>query len=222
MAQTAWSFEILAPKRIKSEVVTAYSEDVILDIYNSIGVKAKIIFLPEYEINSKIKSSKYDAILSKITDHGSIPHSLQLSPPLIKDYKVFRWTLKGVKITKKRFKVGAIKGVLAHTKTVIENRAKIKGIKYFKTYPKMLQAMKEKKIDSILLSYEEYLTEFSEEMKAELDQSPKVLLTTDLNHYINIKHQALYEKLTAEFVKRDKAQKLNFNDFKKTFKSKIK
>jgi hypothetical protein len=220
MVQSAWSYDILAPKRIKSELVTAYSENVVLDIYKSIGIKAKIVFLPEHEINLRIKNNNYDAILSKIADHASISNSLQISPPLIRDYKVFRWTLKNTNQSEKRFRVGAIKGVMAHTKTVIANRAKFKGIKYFTTYAKMVQALKKKTIDSVLLSQREYTNELSKEIKSALDMKPKMLLKTNLNHYINEKHQSLYNKITQEFKKRDLMKKLSFNDFQKVFQTK--
>lgn len=214
---SVFAFEILAPERIQSKVVTAYTNNVILDIYKTIGLKAKVTYISEELINSRIKSGQFDAILSKITDHGSIPFSIKISPPLINNLAVYQWRLSGGPSKNKRFQVGAIKGVLAHTKTVIKHRVRFKGVRYYSTYPKMIEALKAGKINSILLSEAEYQNELSKKLKLKLSKDSEVLYQTNLHHYINTKFRKYEKILTSEFEKRNKVKALSFNDFKIEF-----
>jgi hypothetical protein len=186
--------------------------------YQKVGIEATPEFITEEEINKRIKSNNFDAIVSKISDEKSIKNGVKIFPPLIKNYKVYRWTLKSSPPRGKRYSIGAIKGVLAHSKAIIKNRAKFTGVQYFKNYKSMVSAIENKKIDSILLSNLEYQNELNSELQKKFKKSQKELLSISLHHYVNEKHKAIIPKLESEFKRLEAKKELRFEDFEKTYK----
>ena len=70
-------------------MVQAYAQNVIIDSYKQIGIKnAQVVYVKESEINERLKSGDFDAVLNKISQESSILNSIMISPPLIKDYTV--------------------------------------------------------------------------------------------------------------------------------------
>lgn len=215
----SYAYDVLIPKRLDSKVVNQYFDTVLSKIYSNIDIDAKPVFITEEQINKRIKENNYDALFSKISDKNIIEHSITISPPLIEKYQVYRWKLKASKVVKKRFTVGAITGVIAHSKAIIKNRSMFSNVHYFSNYKDMIKAIYEQKIDLVLLSNEEYFNVFSQSLKSELEKLPGPLITIQLNHFINKKHKNIQKQLTKEFHKWDKLKKLSFDDFVSELKS---
>lgn len=214
------AFTIYAPERLSSDLVKAYNQNVILDIYTSIGINAQIIYIPEHKIQQRLKENRFDAVLAKMSDSSNVQNSIQINPPLLSNYKIYAWKRLGSKTIKKGIRIGAIKGVIAHTKTLIKNRSRYKTIKYYKDYGSLFSDLVKNKVDSIFLSDFEVLNELPFRFKKSIEKIPGALLKTNLNHYISIKHVKISEKLTKEFVKRNNQKRLNFTDFYRRFKQK--
>lgn len=217
----ALAFKIYAPVRIQSSLVQSYTKNVIVDAYNKIGIKnAVVYYVKEAEINYRLKSGDFDAVLNKVSQESSIPNSIKISPPLIKNYTVYRWYLKGTKPKMSNITVGIIKGVIAHTKGIIKKRAIFKKINHYNTFTELFNALKENKIDSILLSPLAINNEIASMIKNKLVKIPKKLISFDIHHYIHKKHKLIQNKLSNEFLLRDKKNELNYMDYAKTYKSK--
>lgn len=217
----SYGFKIYAPLRINSELVQAYNKEVILDIYKKIGIKkAEIVYIAEEEINAKLKSGDFDAVLSKISAENNIPNSIKIDPPIIKDYTVYRWKLKGSETKKTGIVVGSIRGVMANTKSIIKNRKIFKKIKYFKGYEALLNALKTNEVDSVLLSQLDIQNELSILLQDKIEKIPGALITYNINHYIHKNHALIQRKLHTEFKLRDQDGNLSFLDFSRKFKKK--
>lgn len=214
----ACAFKIYAPLRINSEIVQKYNHEVILDIYKSLGINAELIYVPEQEINERLKSGDFDAILSKISEEENIPNSIKIEPPLIENYSIYRWKLVNTPTNKTNIVVGSIKGVIAHTKSIIKNRNLFKKINYYHSYQALFDALKKGEVDSVLLSPIAIENEVPLLIKSQIEKIPGKLVTFNINHYIHRKHKVLNTKLSNEFIKRDKLKKLKYSDFLKSNK----
>lgn len=214
IAHSSQKFEVLAPQRIQSKLVQSYIDNVILDIYKTIGINATVVYLPESKINERMRAGKFDALFSKIEDKENIPNSIQIKPALVDKYHVYAYTKKGAGPKINIQKMGAIKGVLAHSKAIIKNRARFKSIMYYTNFKKLQSALASGEVDAIMLSNLEFKNEITADFKSGLSKSRQKLVTLKINHYIHKKHNDIAPKLTAEFKKRDQKQELNFEIYK--------
>ena len=214
-------FKIYAPARLNSSLVRAYNQEVILDIYKSLHIRAKIIYVTEEEINERLKSGDFDAVVSKIEDEKMIPNSIKISPPLIENFSVYRYKLKETKLKTSSIVAGTIKGVLSNSKGIIKNRSIFKKIKSYNTYTDLMTALEKDEVDSILLSPLVYKNELDKEKANKLEQIPEELAHFSIHHYINKNQTIIVNGLRNQFKKRYREKTLLFSDFAKKYKKRL-
>jgi polar amino acid transport system substrate-binding protein len=219
-SQSLFAFDVYAPKRIDNSKIRAYHQDVIIKSYNEIGIDAKMVYISENDINSRLKSGDFDAVANKISNENVIPNSIKVYPALISNYVVSRYKLKRNKTIKRKISVGVIKGVLAHTKAIIKNRARFEKVEYYDDYKALIYALYRGKIDSILMSEIIYNEQISKKIVNELEVVNKNLFSSSIFHYINKKHKKLLTKLSAVFKERKKDGTLQYKSYTEKDKKK--
>jgi hypothetical protein len=210
---TANAYDILVPKRLNSDVIQSYYSEVLGKMYKEIGVDVKFKAIYEKEINTALKGGDFDSIGNKISYGIPLAHSLQISTPTLKYYKVNVWRLRDHKLSNKKLKVAGIRGVRAHEKAVINNKDRFSKVLYVNTYFELMQLLVTKQVEGILLSEVAVLTQLPNYFAKELTIHWANIYVTSIHHYIHVKHKNILPKLEAKFKEYDKKNLLEYKVF---------
>ena len=216
----AFSFELLVPKRLGSYKISNYLKEVIIPAYQEVGIKVVPVFLRENEINQRIKKGNYDALYGKLDDGNGINYSLQIPLPIVDNLETYAYKLKTAPKNKKIIKVGAIKGVMAHSKAIITNRSLFSKVEYFKNYKEVIKALLAGEIDQLLMSQLEFEHEVSIKNRELIIRTSDSLYTTRIFSYLHQKHQDKLEALTLAYKKKNEIGILKYTDYIKKFHKK--
>lgn len=213
LSTSAFGFEILAAKRLNSDVFHEFNQKVLINTYKSLGIEAKMVYLPETEINERIKSGNYDALASKISNEGVFNKAIEVGPPVFKHYKVYLYSYKDRKVPATKIRVGSIDGVLGYQKAVLKNRLKFKETIYAKGFDELFDLLKAGKVDAILLTKVEFTLQLNKIQQYYLVTNDKAIYETQICHYIHEKHKDLKPKVETSFKRLEKSNDLDFEPF---------
>lgn len=209
----AFGFEILAAKRLDSDVFIQYNRKILIENYQKLGIKAKVTYLPENEINQRIKNGEFDALAGKLTADEVIANSIKIDPPIVKNYTVHLFKFKSNITKKTKLTVGALKGVLGHQKALIKNRIKFNKVVYAQSFNELYLLLKNKQVDVIMLTQVEFDLQFSKVQAFNMAKHSSDIYSTQINHYLHKKHKKIVKKIEARFEDLAQKNELDFDDF---------